>query len=86
MEMYRQRWTIEGVFQQLTEDLHCEIDTLGYPKAALFGSAWRWWRTTRSPWFTARLNSSLIETCRPDGALGFLICTCYQRFTPLAIF
>ena len=36
-ELYSDRWTIEGAFQQLTEDLKCEIDTLGYPKAALFG-------------------------------------------------
>lgn len=37
MQIYRERWTIEGVFQQLTRDLACEIDTLGYPRAALFG-------------------------------------------------
>ncbi len=32
-ELYSDRWTIEGAFQQLTEDLKCEIDTLGYPGA-----------------------------------------------------
>lgn len=36
-EIYRQRWTIEGMFQELTQNLRCEIDTLAYPKAALFG-------------------------------------------------
>lgn len=36
-EWYRRRWTLEGVFQDLTVSLQCEIDTLGYPKAALFG-------------------------------------------------
>jgi len=36
-ELYADRWTIETAFQQLTEDLRCEINTLGYPKAALFG-------------------------------------------------
>lgn len=36
-ELYAERWTIETAFQHLTEDLRCEIDTLGYPKAALFG-------------------------------------------------
>jgi IS4 transposase len=36
-ELYRGRWTIEGVFQQLTEALRCEVDTPGYPRAALFG-------------------------------------------------
>jgi hypothetical protein len=35
-EAYRQRWTIEGMFLEMTETLSCEIDTLGYPKAALF--------------------------------------------------
>ncbi len=36
-ETYRRRWTLENVFQTLTEALHCEIDTLAYPRAALFG-------------------------------------------------
>ena len=36
-ELYADRWTIETAFQQVTDDLRCEIDTLGYPKAALFG-------------------------------------------------
>jgi hypothetical protein len=33
---YRKRWTIEAAFGQLAESLNCEIQTLGYPKAALF--------------------------------------------------
>jgi hypothetical protein len=36
-DLYADRWTIETGFQQLTDDLRCEIDTLAYPKAALFG-------------------------------------------------
>lgn len=36
-KLYHQRWTIEKVFQDLTVALTCEIRTLGYPKAALFG-------------------------------------------------
>ena len=35
-EMYRRRWTIETMFQQLEAHLHSEVNTLGYPKAALF--------------------------------------------------
>jgi hypothetical protein len=35
--VYADRWTIETAFQHLTVDLACEVDTLGYPKAALFG-------------------------------------------------
>jgi IS4 transposase len=35
-EAYRKRWTIEGAFHELTETLECEVDTLCYPKAALF--------------------------------------------------
>ncbi len=34
---YRGRWGIEGHFQVLTDLLNCEIPTLGYPRAALFG-------------------------------------------------
>ncbi len=36
-ELYRQRWTIETAFQDLEGHLHSEINTLGYPQAALFG-------------------------------------------------
>jgi len=35
--LYRQRWTIEGLFQDLTTILQCEVNSLAYPKAALFG-------------------------------------------------
>ena len=35
-DLYRRRWTIETVFQEITATLQCEIHTLGYPKAALF--------------------------------------------------
>jgi len=34
---YRDRWRVENVFQSLTEALTCEVKTLGYPRAALFG-------------------------------------------------
>lgn len=36
-ELYRKRWSIETMFQELEGHLHSEINTLGYPKAALFG-------------------------------------------------
>jgi len=36
-ELYLRRWTLEHSFQELTEQLRCEVDTLGYPPAALFG-------------------------------------------------
>ena len=36
---YRVRWTIEGHFQRLTDFLHCELPTLGEPRAALFAFA-----------------------------------------------
>ena len=35
--LYRSRWTIETAFQHLAEHLNSEINTLGYPRAALFG-------------------------------------------------
>jgi len=34
--LYLKRWTVETVFQILTTVLRCEINTLGYPAAALF--------------------------------------------------
>ena len=35
-EIYRDRWKIETAFQTLTVALNCEVNTLCYPKAALF--------------------------------------------------
>ena len=34
---YRERWSVENAFHTLTVELHCELNTLGYPPAALFG-------------------------------------------------
>jgi hypothetical protein len=35
-QLYRDRWTLETAFQDLTVHLRCEPNTLGYPPAALF--------------------------------------------------
>ena len=35
-QIYRYRWSIETLFQILTDIFNCEIKTLGYPQAALF--------------------------------------------------
>lgn len=35
-QLYRKRWGVETLFQVATETFHCEIKTLGYPRAALF--------------------------------------------------
>ena len=34
--LYLKRWKLETAFQELTVHLRCELNTLGYPKAALF--------------------------------------------------
>jgi IS4 transposase len=34
-DLYLRRWTVENAFQELEQALHSEIQTLGYPKAAL---------------------------------------------------
>jgi hypothetical protein len=36
-QLYRKRWTLETACQHLEAYFHSEINTLGYPKAALFG-------------------------------------------------
>lgn len=35
-ELYQKRWTVEGLFLEVAQTLHSEINTLAYPKAALF--------------------------------------------------
>lgn len=37
MQLYRNRWTVEKAFQDLEKHFHSEIETLAYPRAALFG-------------------------------------------------
>jgi hypothetical protein len=37
--LYLNRWTIENAFQELEQSLRSEINTLGYPRAALLGFA-----------------------------------------------
>jgi hypothetical protein len=39
LKLYQTRWRIESAFQELTVNLRCEINTLGYPQAALFAFA-----------------------------------------------
>ncbi|WP_051036658.1 hypothetical protein [Calothrix sp. PCC 6303] len=34
--IYLKRWSVEGLFQVVSDTLECEIKTLGYPRAALF--------------------------------------------------
>ncbi len=34
-ELYRRRWTVENAFQEVEQSLHSELNTLGYPPAAL---------------------------------------------------
>ena len=38
-ELYLKRWTIENAFQEIEQALRSEINTLGYPGAALLGFA-----------------------------------------------
>ena len=35
-KLYLTRWNIEGMFQVITDTFNCELNTLGYPQAALF--------------------------------------------------
>lgn len=35
-DLYLSRWNVEGMFQIITDVFSCELNTLGYPKAALF--------------------------------------------------
>jgi Transposase DDE domain len=38
-QTYGTRWTVEGAFQTVTDVLRCEVETLGYPRAAWFSFA-----------------------------------------------
>lgn len=34
--LYLKRWSVEGMFQVITDTFRCELNSLGYPRAALF--------------------------------------------------
>ena len=85
-DLYRTRWRIESAFQELTEGLRCEIDTLGYPQAALFGFALAVVAYNLLVATRAALASGLgeevggrvgecIETRRSAGPVGFVALT-----------
>ncbi len=66
MQVYRKRWRVEGLFQDLTTILKCEVNTLGYPKAALFGfcvalAANNVWATVRAA-LRAAHGTAKVET------------------------
>ncbi len=63
-EMYRKRWTIETAFQELEAHLHSEINTLGYPKAALLDFALPWWPTIY--WLLLKQRSGLSTAKKPS--------------------
>ncbi|MDY3559884.1 transposase, partial [Gemmata sp. JC673] len=37
--VYRGRWAVEGAFHESTVARRCEVNALGYPRAAVFGFA-----------------------------------------------
>jgi hypothetical protein len=53
--LYQRRWTLETAFQHLEAYFHSEINTLGYPQAALFGCCLAWvadnvWAVVLAAW------------------------------------
>ena len=56
--MYRKRWTIETMFQELEAHLYFEINTLGYPKADLFGFCVALGLTTHYRYYKVAILSS----------------------------
>ena len=68
--LYRTRWRIEAAFQELTDNLRCEINTLGHPKAALFGFALAVVAYNVLVLTRAALASGLGEEVGGEGALS----------------
>lgn len=63
-ELYLKRWTIENAFQEIEQSLRSEINTLGYPGAALLGFAvavLTYNALSVSKWAIEREHSSVIQ-------------------------
>lgn len=81
-ELYRQRWTIESMFQELTQHLSCEIRTLAYPQAAMFAfclalTAWNLVST-----ITASLAAVHGEALVDHNVSGFYLSLEISQVTP----
>ena len=81
-ELYRQRWTIESMFQELTQHLRCEIRTLAYPQAAIFAfclalTAWNLVSTIK-----ASLAAVHGEEHVDDNVSGFYLSLEISQTTP----
>jgi len=48
-ELYRGRWSVEGLFLRLTTVLKCEVNRAGIRRRRCSGSAWRWRPGTCTP-------------------------------------
>ena len=55
-QLYRSRWQVETLFQIATQTFHCEIKTLGYPRAALFSFCMAKVRLQSLFWFEGSLG------------------------------
>lgn len=69
---YRTRWTIESVFQVLTDVLRCEVETLGYPPAALFSFA-----TAVLAWNTYAVVKAALRAAHGQEAIDERLSDCH---------
>ena len=67
-DLYLRRWRLETSFQELTVLLRCEVNTLAYPRAALFGFA----LAVTAYNVLAMLQAALAAVAGPDTVEGEL--------------
>lgn len=78
-QMYRRRWTIETMFQELEAHLHSEVTTLGYPKAALFAFCIAVVAYNALAVIKAALRRAHGEEAIDQGMSGFYVATALTR-------
>jgi len=78
-ELYRKRWSIETMFQELESYLHSEINALGYPRAALFGFCVSLVAYNILAVLKAALRSVHGEKTITDNVSGYYIATELER-------
>ena len=77
--IYRKRWNIETMFQKLESHLHSEINTLGYPKAALFGFCVALVAYNTLSVLNAALRSKHGEEVIENELSGYYVANCIAR-------
>ena len=95
-DVYRGRWKLEGAFQVVTETMHGEVKSLGYPKAALFAMALsligynivvvlKWFAAAALRVTPGEVSDDMVATEIQTVTTGMMIAVPGERWNPMGL-